>query len=139
MTDHHGGCQCGKVRFVASGPLREVVFCHCSQCRRQTGLYIAATAVDIANLDITGVGALTWYASSPHADRAFCGTCGSPLFWRPASRAYISILAGSFDDSSVLTPGYHICTDGRATFYAITDGLPQHPHSAPGLATAPQG
>jgi hypothetical protein len=139
MTDHLGGCLCGKVRYAATGPLREVVFCHCAQCRRQTGLYFAATAVDTARLTLTGDGAPLWFAASPHARRGFCGTCGTVLFWRPTSGDYTAILAGSLDDPSVLRPGYHICTEGRAAYYAINDGLPQHARSAPGLATAPQG
>ncbi len=42
---HTGSCLCGKVRFGARGPLRGVVYCHCSQCRRQTGHFLAATSV----------------------------------------------------------------------------------------------
>ncbi len=138
MGEHHGGCLCGAVRYLAKGDLREVVFCHCSQCRRQSGLYFAATAVDAAGLTVSGEARLVWYAASDHAHRGFCGTCGSALFWRPVAGTYVAILAGSLDDPSVLRPGYHICTEGRAGFYAICDGLPQYPRSSPGLATAPE-
>lgn len=134
MDEHHGGCLCGAVRYVATGPLREVIFCHCAQCRKQTGIYYAATAVDQANLDISGTQNLRWYAASTFAQRGFCGTCGSALFWKPVKAGHIAILAGSFDDPSVLRPGYHICTQNRAQFYDLADGLPQHPQSAPGLA-----
>ena len=41
-----GGCLCGAVRYQVRGPLRSVVMCHCSQCRRQTGHVMAATALD---------------------------------------------------------------------------------------------
>lgn len=135
MTGHAGGCLCGAVRFVARGPLREVVFCHCSQCRRQTGLYYAATAVPRAALSVTGES-LRWYHASGFARRGFCGTCGSALFWEAIGGEAVSILAGAFDDPSVLVPGMHICTAGRAGFYALDDGLPQHPASAPGLPIA---
>ena len=48
MTDTHdqpgtqavraaGGCECGAVRYEVRGPLREVIDCHCGQCRRTHG------------------------------------------------------------------------------------------------------
>lgn len=78
--DHAGGCLCGAVRYVARGPLRDVVFCHCSQCRKQTGLYFAATAVDKTGFTLTAEAGLKWYAASDFALRGFCGSCGSVLF-----------------------------------------------------------
>lgn len=131
--DHQGGCLCGAVRYVARGPLRDVVFCHCSQCRKQTGLFFAATAVDKAELTILDDSALRWFASSADAVRGFCGTCGSALFWKAHRAAHIAILAGSLDDPSVLRAASHICIKGRPAFYGLDDGLPQYPHFSPGL------
>lgn len=139
MTDietHAGGCLCGAVRYAARGALREVVYCHCSQCRRQTGLYYAATAVAKADLEIADTADLRWYAASDYALRGFCGTCGSALFWKAHSAAHVAILAGSLDDPSRLTASAHICTEGRPGFYALCDGLPHYPQSAPGLKIA---
>ena len=133
---HHGGCLCGAVRFSTTAPLREVVFCHCSQCRRQTGLYYAATSTPRASLAITGE-ALRWFHASDFARRGFCGTCGAALFWDRIGADSISILAGAFDDPSVLRPGYHICTQGRAEFYDLADGLLQYPNAPPDLPIAP--
>jgi hypothetical protein len=134
--DHLGGCLCGAVRYAATGPLREVVFCHCSQCRKQTGLYYAVTSMPVAALTLHPTDSLLWYAASDFAQRGFCKTCGSALFWQRNGAEEIFVLAGSFDDPTALTPGSHICTEGRAGFYAIADGLPQHAHDAPGLSIA---
>lgn len=136
MTPHQGGCLCGAVRFSTTARLRDVIFCHCSQCRRQTGLYYAATSVPKADLVIAGAENLTWYAASDAARRGFCKCCGSALFWEPATADYMAILAGAFDDPSTLTAGYHICTAGRATFYAIADGLPEYPQGTAETAIA---
>lgn len=137
MSDvQEGGCLCGRVRFRISGPLREVIFCHCSQCRKQSGLYFAATSVSADALDLSGAQDITWYAASHFAKRGFCSTCGSALFWKPNDEARYAILAGTFDDPSCLVPGYHICTEGRAGFYAIADGLPQYPDGGPTLVIA---
>ena len=51
MADEHSGsCLCGGVRFKTTGKLRDVVACHCSQCRKQTGLYYAATSALAASI-----------------------------------------------------------------------------------------
>jgi hypothetical protein len=135
-TVETGGCLCGKVRFATTGPLREVIFCHCAQCRRQSGLYFAATSVPAAGLVIQGQEHVTWYAASDFARRGFCGICGTLLFWKPGAEARYAILAGAFDRPACLVPGHHICTSGRPEFYRISDGLPQYAGDGPGVVTA---
>ena len=49
-----GSCLCGAVRFKTRGDLRGVVYCHCSQCRKQSGHFYAATNVPDANIAIEG-------------------------------------------------------------------------------------
>ena len=39
-----GSCECGAVVFELSGKLRDVVACHCGQCRKTSGHYWAATS-----------------------------------------------------------------------------------------------
>ncbi|WP_435259823.1 GFA family protein [Thioclava sp. FR2] len=129
-----GGCLCGKVRFKTQSPLRDVVYCHCEQCRRQTGLYYAATAIPRADLVIEGAQNITWFAASDFARRGFCSNCGSALFWDGKNLPYVSVLAGAIDDPSQLVAECHIFTEHRPGFYSINDGLPEYPRSAPGLA-----
>ncbi|MBN8629783.1 MAG: GFA family protein [Rhodobacterales bacterium] len=131
-----GGCLCGKVRFSTRGPLRDVVFCHCSQCRRQSGLYFAATSIGSDALTLSGSENITWYAASDLARRGFCASCGTILFWKPNAEPRYAILAGTFDHPDRLHPGYHVCTEGRPEFYQISDGLPQYPGLGPGMVTA---
>ncbi|WP_018239927.1 GFA family protein [Ensifer sp. BR816] len=126
MTEiHEGGCLCGAVRFKAQGKLRELIFCHCSQCRKQTGLYYAATNVLDSHLDVEGGEEVTWYRSSTAARRGFCRHCGSALFWKADGLDYTSILAGTFDAPTGLAPGYHIFCADKGDFYDIGDDLPR--------------
>ncbi|MFZ1468707.1 MAG: GFA family protein [Paracoccaceae bacterium] len=131
-----GGCLCGKVRYQTDAPLRDVVFCHCAQCRRQTGLYYAATSVPWDSLRLTGADGLSWYSASTFAKRGFCGTCGSALFWKPDDLPHVAILAGSLDDPSGLKASCHIFTADKGCYYDIADGLPQFPRDAPDLPVA---
>ncbi len=123
---HTGGCGCGAVRFEARGPLRPVIYCHCDQCRRQSGHFLGATAVADEYLTVTGSQNVTWYKSSDKAKRGFCGICGSGLFWKHDRLDQTSILAGSFDKPSGLTASHHIFTAQKGDYYVIDDGLPQH-------------
>ena len=124
MDSHTGRCLCGAVRFRTSGPLRGVVYCHCSQCRRQTGHFYAATNVTEADLVIEGADRLTWYRASDFASRGFCATCGSALFWKRDGAGDISVMAGAFDLPSGLKGGVHIFVADKGDYYDITDDLP---------------
>lgn len=133
---HTGRCLCGAVRYTAHGDLREVIACHCSQCRRQSGHFYAATNVANERLQIEGAGNLTWYRASPDAARGFCATCGSALFWRFDGEAHTSVLAGSFDQPTGLKLAGHIFCADKGDYYEIADGLPQYERGSPGLVVA---
>ncbi len=57
---HHGQCLCEEVRYTVEGPLRDIVNCHCSRCRRHTGHFMAATSVKRDAIQIEG-NTLKWY------------------------------------------------------------------------------
>jgi hypothetical protein len=136
MSDiHTGACLCGAVRFRTTGPLRGVVYCHCSQCRKQTGHYFAATSLAGADLAVEGEDSLAWYDASPIARRGFCRTCGSVMFWKPVDGDTIAVVAGAFDQPTGLVGEAHIFTDDKGDYYEIADGLPQYPGTGKGAVT----
>jgi hypothetical protein len=100
-----GRCLCGAVRYEVRGPLRDVLICHCEECRRWHGHVSASTAARREDLVVHDDGALRWI-DSPRSDRAarrgFCGVCGSSLFWDPPGRETVSIAAGTLDQPTGL-------------------------------------
>lgn len=121
-----GGCLCGAIRFRLSPPIRDVVVCHCRQCAKWTGSVVAATAVALENFELlSGADDLQWYAATPHAERGFCGRCGSSLFWRPADKSRISVLAGVLDPPTGLAVSAHIFVADKSDYYKISDDAPQ--------------
>ncbi|HVK91187.1 MAG TPA: GFA family protein [Mycoplana sp.] len=127
MNDVHiGHCLCGTVRFRTAGPLREVIACHCSQCRRQSGHFYAATNVKDANLAVEGADNVAWYRATATAGRGFCRTCGSVLFWKGDETDYTSIMAGAFDQPTGLKIACHIYCADKGDYYEIEDGAPQY-------------
>ena len=115
-----GGCLCGAVRYRIAGPLREIVACHCSQCRKTSGHYVAATQCRSSDLMIEGT-TLTWFKSSDTAERAFCGRCGSNLFWRRFESEFTSIFAGTIEGDTELLMASQIHTDSKGDYYALPD------------------
>lgn len=132
----HGSCLCGAVRFTTTGPLRGVIYCHCAQCRKQTGHYLAATNVSDDRIAIEGSENVTWYRASGSAGRGFCRTCGSALFWKHDELDTISVMAGAFDGDSGLVGQSHIFVGGKGDYYTIDDSLPQFEKSSPDVIVA---
>ena len=122
-----GGCLCGGVRYRVTGPLRPIIYCHCRQCRRTSGHFVAATAVAKDALHIEADESLEWFASSEFASRGFCSRCGSSLFWRPETRDYVCIMAGTLDESIGLRAVEHIYVRDKGDYYDLTDDLPKAP------------
>ena len=120
-----GGCFCGAVRYRARSVDPEVTECHCSQCRKQSGHRYAGARVGTGDVDIDGAEALTWFQASPDAERGFCSTCGSHLFWRGTHGDHMVILAASVDAPSGLRMVRHIFVGDKGDYYEIDDGLPQ--------------
>ena len=120
-----GGCLCGAVRYEVRGALRPIIMCHCTQCRRMTGHFMAATAARHADFRVVTDGGLKWFAASQEAQRGFCAHCGSTLFWQGVGRDYLSIAAGTLDDSSGLEVAGHIFVADKGSYYEIADGTPQ--------------
>jgi len=123
---HTGGCQCGGVRYSFSKPLRGVVNCHCSQCRRTHGHYAAYTTTGLENFQLVEERGLKWFRASDTARRGFCKECGSSLFWDGDNNDRIGISAGTIDGPTGLKTTDHIFTADKGDYYEIADGLPQH-------------
>ena len=131
-----GSCLCGAIRFELHPPIRDVVVCHCRQCAKWTGYAVAATAVSRENFKLlSGGDDLKWFSASTHAERGFCGRCGSSLFWKPADDSRMSVLAGSLEPPTGLKIGAHIFLADKTDFYEVRDDAPKFAGSAGELAS----
>ena len=120
-----GSCECQSVVFELTGELRDVVFCHCSQCRKTAGHYWAATQVSKENLNLIKAMSLRWYDSSDKARRGFCSLCGSSIFYERKGIDKISVAAGSLETPTSLDRMRHIYVASKGDYYDISDDLPQ--------------
>lgn len=117
-----GRCLCGAVAITVSAMYPEVDICHCAMCQRWGGAFYAGVKGEAA--DVAGEEAITVYRSSEWAERAFCGTCGSNLWYRFLPTGHRSFLAGLFD----LPPGFgierQIFVDEKPDWYDIIQESP---------------
>lgn len=103
-----GGCACGAIRFQIAG---EPVFqneCHCRDCQRQSGTG-HGSYLSFPRVGVTQTGTAARYdivADSGHVKtRAFCPTCGSPVFitWSHMPDVF-TVHAASLDDPARYRP-----------------------------------
>lgn len=127
-----GSCLCGAVRYTVDGPMRPVIACHCVQCRKTSGHYVAATSAPREAVAIQGE--VRWYKSSDTAHRGFCPVCGSSLFW-DGPGVHLSIMAGTLDGDPGVRIGGHIYCADKGAYYDILDDVPQADADDPALTT----
>jgi hypothetical protein len=123
-----GGCLCGGVRYRIDGDCRDIICCHCENCRRTHGHVAAYTALDQSALTLVSAHTLQWFHdASPDTYRGFCNRCGASLFWdaRDGGKR-ISVAAGSLDDSGSLHTIGHVFVAEAGSYYEISDGLPRY-------------
>jgi len=131
MTDlvKTGGCNCGAVRFEVAGVLPGPDACHCSNCRKISGHYMAGTDVKRDAVTIHGADNITWFQSSKKVRRGFCRTCGANLFFDPLTGTdWTAISMGAFAKPPDTKLAIHIFTADKGDYYDIADGLPQNEH-----------
>ena len=125
-----GGCLCGAVTFVASGPPKWVAHCHCSMCRRAHGAaFVTWVGMPAERVSIADpAGHFMSYASSPGAERGFCRRCGSPFYFRSDRwPGEIHLARGAFVDEVALAPQSHVHFDAHVDWVMLGDALPREP------------
>lgn len=121
-AERTGQCLCGAVRVTVRDPGHELGACHCGMCRRWTGSAFVTLAVPEDRLQVEGAGNVRHYASSDWAERCFCGTCGSTLWYRLTAAGMprdFYMAAGLLDDLSGMHLAHEIFIDRKPGAFAF--------------------
>jgi hypothetical protein len=124
-----GSCMCGAIQYEVEGVPEWVAHCHCSLCRKHHGAAFGTYAgYPTSRFRLTvGQEMLRSYCASRQTKREFCGTCGSSLFFREDKKPEeVAITLGTLCDDPGKAPEGHYLVGSKASWYEITDGLPQH-------------
>jgi len=124
-----GKCNCGEVVFKISNQIKDIYFCHCSICRRNTGANGIAVVVT-ANESFSWLQGeeyiKTWNNPEHDWQTSFCTHCGSSLPGKnDDQRMYIP--AGLLpNDITGLKVKHHIWVGSKACWDEIGEGGVKH-------------
>ncbi len=123
MTQHEGRCLCGAVSFTIQDLRKDYGTCHCKMCQRWAGSALLAVTVEDAQIRFEGEDHIGRFQSSDWAERAFCTTCGTGLWYRvtipgPHQGEY-EIPIGLLDNSNGLEMTREIFIDLKPDAFAF--------------------
>lgn len=130
-----GACNCGQVAFTIQADQADIYQCHCSICRRASGVFGMAVLV-IPKQQLAWVSGQdnisTWRKPGHHWQTWFCQTCGSTVPGHNDDARY-------FVPAGLITTGikhlkvaHHIFVDSKAPWHQIADDGKQHPEGFTG-------
>ena len=122
-----GECLCGDIRYCVEDSFLYAMNCHCSQCRKATGSAFKPFAgIERSKLSvIEGDKALQIFGDENGHD-ARCKRCGSLLYSSVRDGQYVHVTFGTLVDTPSIQPTAHIFVGSKASWYTISDNLPQH-------------
>jgi hypothetical protein len=122
-----GGCLCGGVRYECGEEVGGG-HCHCKDCRRSSGTgHSSHMIVPEQAFSVTGqVTRFDKPADSGNiVTRAFCPSCGSPIYSVNAGMpGIVFVRASSLDDPEVFKPQMVVYTDRAASWDVMDKSLP---------------
>jgi hypothetical protein len=136
-----GSCLCQGVAFEVHGQVIDLLYCHCSMCRKAHGSAFRARGKVLTSEFrwVRGEQLVRYFESSPGQHRGFCSVCGSNLVTKMTDKPKVLGLAlGVLDDDPVNRPICHVHVASKAPWHEIADELPQFESQPPG-PVAPKG
>jgi len=123
MSAKTGGCLCGAVRYELKDEPKTFGACHCGMCRKFSGGIEFGLDVPKDGIRWLQDETLAAYTSSEWAERGFCKTCGSSLFWRMTApgpnEGFLSLSAGSLDSFEGLAFDLEVYIDHKPASHAF--------------------
>ena len=121
---HSGGCLCGAVRYKIRGPLRDVIFCHCTMCQKGLGNLFGTFVSFKTEYFRYLTNEPNWYVRSDRIKRGFCEICGSPIAYQKPDTDRLAIWIGTLDDPAAYEPQIHVHIDTKISWVDIHPNLP---------------
>ncbi|GAA5137484.1 GFA family protein [Thalassotalea piscium] len=126
---YHGKCLCGEVNVIIKGKISDIIHCHCSLCRKNSGTAFATNGfINTADFTIvSGKDNLTTFSFKPGRNRHFCRTCGSPIYSsNDQDPTRLRIRLGVIDSKISERPLSHNFVASKATWEDLDANLPKY-------------
>jgi len=124
-----GRCLCGEVRISTRALGDEISACYCDNCLRWSGS--VQMGIEVPRDAVTVTGPVKTHRSSHLAERAWCDTCGSALWFayvEGPDAGYFEIAPGLFKNAG----------DARLTHIVYSDREPTGWHMGGDLDRMPE-
>jgi len=118
MSELKGQCMCGAVSVTATRAEPVIRACHCDMCRRWTSSMYMTVPTEPGSITVTGP--VKTYRSSDWAERSFCDTCGSALWYATIHNDHKNLAAGLFDNAANNTMKLEFFSDLKPEGYALS-------------------
>ncbi len=115
-----GHCLCGKVKVTVPNISNKVWACHCGMCRRWGGGPLLSTDCG-TNASFEGEENISVYDSSDWAERGFCKSCGSHLFYRVKENRQCFMPVGIFDGDENFVLDLQVFIDEKPEYYCFSN------------------
>lgn len=119
--EKHGSCLCGAVAFSLTLKHSTFSACHCSMCRKWGGgpMLTVDSATPVKYL--RGEDNIRAFSSSEWAERGFCATCGSHLFYRFKQGGFYAVPLGLLEAPEDLTFHLQVFIDEKPSNYCFSN------------------
>jgi hypothetical protein len=125
-----GRCACHTVEYEVFDAFVVAFMCHCSNCRATTGsAFLPWGEIEREKFRVTkGAASLTLVGEEGEDHEMRCRECWSLLYWTRTARdgVYVRVPYGTLIDEPALKPMAHMFVGSKASWYEISDDLPQH-------------
>ncbi|WP_220757445.1 GFA family protein [Shewanella colwelliana] len=124
-----GQCLCGEISIKVNGPITDIIHCHCSLCRKNSGTAYATNGfINRADFEIVaGAESLTTFSFKPGRNRHFCRRCGSPVFSsNKQDPNRLRIRLGILDSDISEKPASHNFVTSKASWDDLDANLPRY-------------
>lgn len=120
LLEAQGSCLCGAVHVVAKAVNPNVGACHCSTCRQWSGGPFFATECG-TEVMFENQEEISIFNSSDWAERGFCQTCGTHLFYRLKETQQHFIPVGLFTNSEEFLFDHQVFIEEKPDFYSFAN------------------
>lgn len=124
-----GKCLCGVVKIKVKGEISDIIHCHCSLCRKNSGSAYATNGfINSKYFEIvSGKDNLSTFSFKLGRNRHFCTSCGSPVYSsNEQDPERYRIRLGILDSDIVERPISHNFVSSKANWEDLDVKLPRY-------------
>lgn len=126
---YKGSCLCGAINVELSGSISDIIHCHCSLCRKNSGTAYATNGfINTSEFKVIDPQKkLGFFEFKPGKKRHFCTVCASPIFSSNADNpSKLRVRLGLLDSDIEERPISHNFVSSKANWDDLDAALPHY-------------